>query len=120
MFVLIWLLGGCCMLDAGGADAAECGGLEVEEWLEGAVWMGDVGPRGEAVDLLGEGTSFCCGAFLGMVKLDLVTLRAPVTWMGPGGKREGARAGAWPGFFDFAAVLPEGAAGFLDTFEPGA
>lgn len=52
-----------------------------------------------------------------MVKLDLVTLSAPVTWIGPGGKGEEVRAGSWPGFLDFAAVLLWSVAGFLDAFE---
>lgn len=54
-----------------------------------------------------------------MVKLDLVTLRAPVTWMGPGGKGDGAWAGGGPGFLDFAVDLVGGAVGFLEAFELG-
>lgn len=52
-----------------------------------------------------------------MVKLDLVTLRAPVTWIGPGGKAGGVWAGGGPGFLDLAAVLLGGVTGFLDVFE---
>lgn len=52
-----------------------------------------------------------------MVKLDLVTLSAPVTWIGPGGKGDEVRAGSWPDFLDFPAVLLRGVAGFLDAFE---
>lgn len=52
-----------------------------------------------------------------MVKLDLVTLSAPVTWIGPGGKGDGVWTGDGPGFLDFAAVLLGGVAGFLDAFE---
>lgn len=50
------------------------------------------------------------------MKLDLVTLSAPVTWMGPGGKGDGACA-VFTGFLDFAAVLLGGVAGFLEAFE---
>ena len=57
--------------------------------MEGAEDTGDDGTLGdddddEEEDLVLDGASFC-GCFLGMVKLDLVTLSAPVTWMGPGG-----------------------------------
>lgn len=48
-----------------------------------------------------------------MVKLDLVTLKAPVTWMGPGGK--GDEAGGGPGFLDFVELLLGGVAAFLDA-----
>lgn len=51
-----------------------------------------------------------------MVKLDLVTLSAPVTWIGPGGKEDGAWA-LFAGFLDFAAVLLGGVVGFLEAFE---
>lgn len=105
MFVLIWLLGGGDMGDIGGAEAAGCGGLEDKEWLEGAEETGDDGTLEAEDKLLWDGASFCCGCFLGMVKLDLVTLSAPVTWIGPGGKRDGVWTGVEPGFLDFAAVL---------------
>lgn len=52
-----------------------------------------------------------------MVKLDLVTLSAPVTWIGPGGKGGGAWAGSGPDFLDFDGVLFGGVAGFLDFFK---
>ncbi len=52
-----------------------------------------------------------------MVKLDFVTLSAPVTWIGPGGNGDGVWTGDWPDFLDFAAVLLEGVTGFLDAFE---
>lgn len=52
-----------------------------------------------------------------MVKLDLVTLSAPVTWIGPGGKGGGAWTGGGPGFLDFAEVLLGDVTGFLDAFE---
>lgn len=110
MFCLIWLLGGGGIGDTGGAEAAECEGLEEEEWLEG-----DDGTLEE--DRLWDGASFGCGCFLGMVKFDLVTLSAPVTWTGPGGKGDGVWTGDGPGFLDFAAVLLRGVEGFLDVFE---
>lgn len=102
MFVLIWLLGGGGM---GDDEAAGCGGLENEEWLEGAEETGDDGALEVEDDLLWDGASFCCGCFLGMVKLDFATLSAPVTWIGPGGKGDGVGPGFWPGFLYFAAVL---------------
>lgn len=52
-----------------------------------------------------------------MVKLDLVTLSAPVTWIGPGGKGDGDWTGGWPAFLDFTALLGGGVTGFLDPFE---
>lgn len=52
-----------------------------------------------------------------MVKFDLVTLNAPVTWIGPGGKGTGGRAGGVLGFLDFAAVLLGVVTVFLDAFE---
>lgn len=52
-----------------------------------------------------------------MVKLDLTTLSAPVTWIGPGGKADGAWVGGSAGFLDFAAVLLGGVTGFLEVFE---
>lgn len=54
-----------------------------------------------------------------MVKLDLVTLSAPVTWMGPGGKGDGAGA-VEPGFLDFVGVAVEAEAGFLEALEGAA
>lgn len=105
------------MGETGGAEAAGCGGLEDEEWLEGAEETGDDGTLEDEDDWLRDGESFCWGCFFGMVKLDLVTLRAPVTWIGPGGKGDGAWTGGGPGFFDFEAVLLGGVTGFLDAFE---
>lgn len=52
-----------------------------------------------------------------MVKFDLVTLSAPVTWIGPGGKGDAVWAGGGPGFLDFAALLLVGVTGFFDAFE---
>ncbi len=40
-----------------------------------------------------------------MVKLDFVTLSAPVMCIGPGGNGDGLRAGGGPGFLDFDEVL---------------
>lgn len=117
MFCLIWLLGGGGIGVEGGADAAGCGGLEEEdEWLEDVEETGDDGTLEDDEDWLWDEVSFCWCCFLGMVKLDLVTLSAPVTWMGPGGKEDWAWA-VFVGFLDFAAVLLGGVAGFLEAFE---
>lgn len=113
MFVLIWLFGGGRTGDTVGAEGAGCGGLEDEEWLEGAEEGGVDGTLEDEED----GGSFCGGCFLGMVKLDLVTLSAPVAWIGPWGKRDLFWTGIGPGFLDFAAVLLRGVAGFFDAFE---
>lgn len=67
------------MIDTGGAEAAGCGGLEDEVWLEGAEETGDDGTLEVEDDWLRDGESFGWGCFLGMVKFDLVTLSAPVT-----------------------------------------
>lgn len=48
-----------------------------------------------------------------MVKLDLVTLSAPVTWIGPAGYGEGV----WLCFLDFEGGLLRGAWGFLEVLE---
>lgn len=111
MFCLIWLFGGGGM---GDADEAECGGLD-EEWPEGAEETGDDGTLED--DWLSDAASFCSGCFLGIVKLDFVTLSAPVTWMGPRGKGDGGWTVDWPGFLDFTAILFGGDTGFLDDFE---
>lgn len=68
-------------------------------------------------DLLSVGLSLGCGCFLGMVKLDLVTLSAPVTWMGPAGKEDEGFAGERLAFVDFAELLLGGVAVFLDDFD---
>lgn len=73
--------------------------------MGGAEETGDDGTLEDGDDLLWDGESFCCGCFLGMVKLDLVTLSAPVTWIGPGGKGDGVGTGFGPGFLDFVVVL---------------
>lgn len=49
-----------------------------------------------------------------MVKLDLVTLSAPVMWMGPGGMDDWGLAAEEAGFFVLEGVLFWGAAGFLE------
>lgn len=67
-------------------------------------------------DLLSVGFSLGCGCFLGMVKLDLVTLRAPVTWIGPAWKEDEGFAGERLAFVDFAELLLKGVAVFLDDF----
>lgn len=114
MFCLIWLLGGGGIVDTGGAEAAGCGGLD-EEWLEETEEAGDDASLEE--DLLSDAASFFCGCFFGIVKLDFVTLSAPVMWIGPGGKGDGGWMCDGPGFLDFAAVLLWDVTGFLDTFE---
>lgn len=48
------------------------------------------------------------------MKLDLVTLRAPVTWIGPGGKDDWGFAVEEDGFFVFEEVLFWGVTGFLE------
>lgn len=99
-----------------GAEAVGCGGLDEERPEEPEETIDD-GTLEE--DLLSEGGSLFCGCFFGIVKLDFVTLSAPVMWMGPGGK--GGGGGGWtrdgPGFLDFAAVLLWAVGGFLDNFE---
>lgn len=84
MFCLIWWLGGGGMGDEGGAEEAEWRDLD-EEWPEREEEEEEPGDEDTLEDLLSDGLSLGCGCFLGMVKLDLVTLSAPVTWMGPGG-----------------------------------
>lgn len=107
MFCLIWLFGGLGAGDAGGAEEDEWA-LD-EEWLEEAE---DDGTLEE--EWLSDEASFCCGRFLGIVKLDLVTLRAPVMWMGPGGKEDWGFAVEEANFFDFEGVLLWGVTGFLE------
>lgn len=51
------------------------------------------------------------------MKLDFVTLSAPVTWMGPGGKGDEGCACDVPGFLDFAELLLGGVTDFLDDFD---
>lgn len=68
-------------------------------------------------DLLSVGRSLGCGCFLGMVKLDLVTLSAPVTWMGPAGKEDEGFAGERLAFVDLAELLLGGVPVFLDDFD---
>lgn len=117
MFCLIWLLGGG-MGDAEGAEAAGCVDLEDEEWLGGAEEAGvDRLLDEDEDDWLREVVSFCCCCFLGMVKLDLVTLSAPVAWIGPWGKGDGAWAGDGLGLLDFVAVLLGIVTGLLDALD---
>lgn len=116
MFCLIWLLGGGGMGEPERAEEDECEGLD-EEWLERDEETGDGGTLED--DRLSDDFSFCWGCFFGMVKLDLVTLSAPVMWMGPGGKGDGGWTGDGPGFLAFAEVLLGGVTLFLDAFELG-
>lgn len=106
MFCLIWLFGG------GGTGDAECEGLD-EVWLEGAEETADGGTL-EEEEWLSDEASFCCGCFLGIVKLDLVTLRAPVMWMGPGGKEDWGLVVEEGSFFIFEGVLWWEVTGFLE------
>lgn len=104
MLDLIWLLGGAC----GGRGAA---GLDAGGWLwelEGTD-TGGILEEGEGPD------SFTpdCGCFLGMVKVLLPTLRAPVGWSreAPGGPEEektGMGGGGGPGFLDLIALPWDG------------
>lgn len=114
IFFLIWWLGGGRIGETGRAEVGGCTDLEEEEWLGGAEDTGDDGTL-EEFDLFSS--SFCWGCFLGMVKLHLVTLSAPVMWIGPGGNGGGAGTGVDAGFLDFAAVLVGVVEGFLDAFE---
>lgn len=116
MFCLIWLLGGGGIGGTGGAEAAGWA-LEDEEWLEGGEETVDDGTLEDLDEWVLAGVSFCCGCFLGMVKFDLVTLNAPVTCIGPGGKGEGVWTGGGPGFLDFAVVLLGSVTGFLDDLD---
>lgn len=52
-----------------------------------------------------------------MVKLDLVTLSAPVTWIGPAGKDDEGLEGERLDFVDFAELLLGGVATFLEDFD---
>lgn len=56
-----------------------------------------------------------CVCFLGMVKLLLVTLRAPVTWIldpgGPGDGKTGIGGGGGPGFLDLGVLVWGGVGG---------
>lgn len=51
------------------------------------------------------------------MKLDLETLSAPVTWIGPGGKGDEVCVDDEPGFLDLVVVLLGGVTGFFDVFE---
>lgn len=117
MFCLIWWLGGGGMGEEGGAEEAEWRDLE-EEWLEREEEEEEPEDDETLEDLLSDdGLSLGCGCFLGMVKLDFVTLSAPVTWIGPGGKEDEGFADDWLAFVDFAEFLLCGVAVFLDDFE---
>lgn len=102
-------------MDTGGADPDEYEDLEDDEWLEGAEDDDDEPLEEDEEWCLWDGGSLGWGFFLGMVKLDLVTLNAPVTWIGPGGK--GDEVGVGPGFLDLAEDLLGGVAAFLDALE---
>lgn len=121
MFCLIWLLGGGAGVPEDAGEAAGWEDLE-EEWLDEAEEADDdegtlEEEEDEEEEWLLDGGSFCGGCFLGMVKLDLVTLSAPVMWTGPAGNGDGAGAEGAPGFLDLGAGLPAGAACFLVDLE---
>lgn len=101
------------MGDEGGAAEAEWRDLD-EEWLEREEEEEEPVVDELLEDLLSDGRSLGCGCFLGMVKLDLVTLSAPVTWMGPAGKEGEGFAGERLAFVDFEELLLGGVAAFLD------
>ena len=118
MFCLIWLLGGGpAGPEEGAVEAAGWEGLE-EEWFDGAEEaVADEPLEEDEEEWLLDGGSFCIGCFLGMVKLDLVTLSAPVMWTGPAGNEEGVEAEGAPGLLDFAVGLPAGVACLLVDLE---
>lgn len=123
MFCLIWLLGGGTGAPEGAGGAAGWEDLE-EEWLD----VAEVAPAAGALEeeddddeeeWLLDGGSFCGGCFLGMVKLDFMTLSAPVMWMGPewNGAGVGVEVEGAPGFLDFGLGLAGGVAFFLLDLE---
>lgn len=116
MFCLIWWLGGGVMGAEGGPVEAEWRDLE-EEWLEREDEEEEpVDPELLEDNLLSFGFSLGCGCFLGMVKLDLVTLSAPVTWMGPAWKDDESFAGERLALVDFEELLLRGVSVLLDDF----
>lgn len=102
MLDLIWLLGGAC----GGRGAAGGAGLDAGVWLcelegmdTGGILEDDEGPAFK------DSFTPDCGCFLGIVKVLLPTLRAPVGWSrdDPGGPEEektGIGGAGGPGFLD--------------------
>lgn len=106
MLDLIWLLGGAC----GGRGAAGGAGLVASGWLwelegidTGGILVDEDGPE------LTDSFTSDGGCFLGMVKVLLPTLRAPVGWSreDPGGPEEektGMGKGSGPGFLDFTIL----------------
>ncbi len=104
MLDLIWLLGGGC--EGGAAGGVGWVGLGAECWVD------DTGDGGvlEFGEGPGSAESFCtaCGCFLGIVKVLLLTRRAPDTWWrdpgGPGGDKTGIGSMGGPGFFGLACM----------------
>lgn len=102
MLDLIWLFGGAC----GGRGAAGGVDLDADGWLwelEGTD-TGGILEAEEGPELAGSFTPDC-GCFLGMVKVLLPTLSAPVGWSrdDPGGPEEektGMGGGGGAGFLD--------------------
>lgn len=101
MFCLIWLLGGAVGHIMEGAE-------------EPGSWCRVEGAEDVTLDGLRPEESLCWGwaCFLGMVKLDLPTLRAPVTWCRGASKEPGAEgvrtAGGGGGFLDLVVLLGGG------------
>lgn len=90
------------------AEAAGCEGLVEEDcdWLEGAEETEDDWTLDEE-EWLGAGKSFGWGCFLGMVKVDLVTLKAPVIWTGPGDTADEDETVEGTGFLDLEVLKGE-------------
>lgn len=105
MLDLIWLLGGACGGRGAGGAALDAGGWVWE--LEGTDTEGNL----EAVEEPELTGSFApdWGCFLGMVKVLLPTLKAPVGWsLDPGGpevEKTGMGGGGGPGFFDLTILI---------------
>ena len=120
MFCLIWLLGGAAGAPGGAGEAVGWEGLE-DEGTDGAEEADDdEGPLEEdeeEEEWLLDGGSFCGACFFGMVKLDLVTLSAPVMCTGPPWNVEGVGAEGAPGFLDFGPGLLVAVACFLVALE---
>ena len=116
MFCLIWLLGGAAGAPEGAGEGVGWEALE-DERMDGAEEADDVGTLEDEEEWLLDGGSFCGACFFGMVKLDLVTLSAPVMCTGPPGNVEAFGVEGPAGFLDFGAGLLEAVACFLVALE---